>query len=41
MEITVEDFDKVDVRVGTIVAVEMNKKACLLPTSSRWTWARK
>ena len=27
MEITVEDFDRVDVRIGTIVAVEMNKKA--------------
>ena len=27
MEITVEDFDKVDVRIGTIVAVDINKKA--------------
>ena len=27
MEITVEDFDKVDIRVGTIVAVDVNKKA--------------
>ena len=27
MEITVEDFDKVDVRIGTIVAVDVNKKA--------------
>lgn len=26
--ITVEDFDKVDVRVGTVVAVTINKKAC-------------
>lgn len=25
--ITVEDFDKVDVRVGTVVAVTINKKA--------------
>ena len=23
MEITIEDFDKVDVRIGTIVAVDM------------------
>lgn len=27
MQITVEDFDKVDVRIGTIVAVDINKKA--------------
>lgn len=27
MEITIEDFDKVDVRIGTIVAVDINKKA--------------
>ena len=27
MEITVEDFDKVDVRIGTIVAVDVNNKA--------------
>lgn len=27
MEITIEDFDKVEVRIGTIVAVEPNKKA--------------
>ena len=27
MEITVEDFDKVDVCIGTIVAVDINKKA--------------
>ena len=27
MEITVEEFDKVDVRIGTIVAVDVNKKA--------------
>ena len=27
MEITVEDFDKVDVRIGTIIAVDINKKA--------------
>lgn len=27
MQITVDDFDRVEVRIGTIVAVEMNKKA--------------
>ena len=27
LEITEEDFDKVDVRIGTIVAVDVNKKA--------------
>lgn len=27
MPITVEDFDRVDVRIGTIVAVDINKKA--------------
>ncbi|MBR1550529.1 MAG: tRNA-binding protein [Bacteroidales bacterium] len=27
MQITVEDFDRVDVRIGTIVAVDINKKA--------------
>ena len=27
MEITIEDFDKVDVRIGTIVAVDINRKA--------------
>lgn len=27
MQITVDDFDRVEVRVGTIMAVDMNKKA--------------
>ena len=27
MEISIEDFDKVEMRAGTVVAVEINKKA--------------
>ena len=27
MEITIDDFDKIDMRAGTVLAVEINKRA--------------
>lgn len=27
MEITIEDFDKVEMRAGTVIAVDINKRA--------------
>lgn len=43
--ITIEDFDKVEMRVGTVISVSIKKRPGSPPIRSHWTlarsWARK